>query len=182
MSNSLPRYRSASPLILRHANGTTEGAHPTLKHGSNQYAPKVDGDFSPSTLSNAEAARLADVEPACNSLRAELSGSDTAAAAGITVVAYAPVLELCRRLVAAGYDPAARLEAYRDRTLCLTVRSIGEAAGLEINSKGTGLARRRPVRAASPIRLNGVVARIMGADLPAREVSGARSSQKRIAR
>ena len=39
--------------------------------------------------------------------------------------------------------------------LCLTIRSIGEAAGLEINSKGTGLIPHRTVRAASPIRLIG---------------------------
>jgi hypothetical protein len=82
----------------------------------------------------------------------ELSGSDTCIAASITVVAYAPVLEMCRRLVAAGHDPAARLEAYRGAMLCLTVRSIGEAAGLEINGDGTGFRRRRVPDAAPPVR------------------------------
>jgi hypothetical protein len=38
--------------------------------------------------------------------------------------------------------------------LALRVRSIGEAAGLKINSKGTGFIKRRvPVRTAPPVRL-----------------------------
>jgi hypothetical protein len=74
--------------------------------------------------------------------------------AGISVTAYAPVLELCRRLVAAGHDPATPLHAFRAHTLCLLIRAIGEAAGLEINSKGTALISRRAVRAASPMRQN----------------------------
>jgi hypothetical protein len=40
-------------------------------------------------------------------IRAQIFGCDTVAACGITITAYAPVLELSRRLVAAGYDPAA---------------------------------------------------------------------------
>jgi hypothetical protein len=55
---------------------------------------------------------------------------------------------MCRRLLAAGIDPATRLEVYRGATLALTVRAIGEAANLEINAKGTGFARRCAVRAA----------------------------------
>jgi hypothetical protein len=85
-------------------------------------------------------------------IRAELIGCDTATALGRTVTAYAPVLELCRALVAAGHDPAAPLHAYRGPTLCLIVRTISEAAGLEINSKGTRLIRRRAVRTASPMQ------------------------------
>jgi hypothetical protein len=85
-------------------------------------------------------------------IRAELIGSDTCTACGITAMSAAPVLALCRDLIAAGIDPAARLEAYRGQTLCLVVHSIGQAAGVEINSKGTGLIPRRAVRAASPIR------------------------------
>jgi hypothetical protein len=61
------------------------------------------------------------------------------------------VLELCRRLLAAGYDPATLLLAYRGDMLCLIVRSIGEAAGLEINGDGTGFRRCRKPDAASPI-------------------------------
>lgn len=39
-------------------------------------------------------------------IRAAVTGSDTCQALGITVRAYAPVLELCRRLVAAGMIPS----------------------------------------------------------------------------
>jgi hypothetical protein len=85
-------------------------------------------------------------------IRAELVDSDTAIAAGISVTAYAPVLELCRRLIAAGHDPTARLEAYRGPILCLIVRSIGEAADLDVRSGAVGFKRHRGWRAAPPMR------------------------------
>jgi hypothetical protein len=53
--------------------------------------------------------------------------------------------------VQAGFNPNRPLHAYRRATLCLIVRSIGEAAGLEINNKGTGFVGHRAVRAA-PLR------------------------------
>jgi hypothetical protein len=84
-------------------------------------------------------------------VRAELSGSDRCTALGLDVGAVAPVPALCRLLVEAGYAPTLRLEAYRGDVLCLSVRSIGEVAGLEINARGTGLVPRRAVRTASPI-------------------------------
>ena len=108
-----------------------------------------------------------------SAVRAELTGSDRCGALGIEVRGAAPVLQndlydqsqmfcrlcrlcrsrlLCRKLVAAGYDPALALEAYRGDVLCLRVRSIGEAAGLEINAKGTGFKPFRAVRTASPMR------------------------------
>jgi hypothetical protein len=86
-----------------------------------------------------------------NVICAELIGSDTACAAGISVTAYTPVLELCRRLVVAGHDPATPLKAYRGRTLCLIVQSIGIAAALEINARGNGFRLRRAADAAPPI-------------------------------
>lgn len=64
----------------------------------------------------------------------------------------APVLELCRALVAAGHDPASRLDAYRGDVLCLQVRSIGEAARLEINGHGTGFKRAGGGGTAPPMR------------------------------
>jgi hypothetical protein len=85
-------------------------------------------------------------------IHAELSGSDTACALGITVQARAPVLALCRLLVEAGYDPETPLEAWRSDVLCLRVRSICEGASLEINGDGTGFRRRRAPDAASPMR------------------------------
>ena len=39
-------------------------------------------------------------------IRAELTGSNLCSALGITARAAAPVLALCRQLVAAGHDPA----------------------------------------------------------------------------
>jgi hypothetical protein len=83
-------------------------------------------------------------------IRAEITGSDTATAAGITVRAEAPVLELCRKLIEAGHDPQVRLEAYRGETLCLIVRSIGEGSRLEIGK--AGFRRRSAGAGASPMR------------------------------
>jgi len=74
-------------------------------------------------------------------IHAELTGSDTASASGITVRGGNPVLKLCRELIEAGHDPGTPLEAWRGGTLCLSVRSIGEAASLALNGKGTGFIR-----------------------------------------
>lgn len=65
-------------------------------------------------------------------IRAELIGSGRCEAEGIRVYGYAPVLDLCRELLAAGFNPASQLEAWRRETLCLRVRSIGEAARLTV--------------------------------------------------
>jgi hypothetical protein len=92
--------------------------------------------------------------PACASkdpIDAELIGEDACVALGLTLRATAPVLEICRALIAAGHDPDRPLHAYRGDTLCLSVRAIGEAARLEINAKGTGFAPLRAVRTAPPV-------------------------------
>ena len=66
-------------------------------------------------------------------------GFPEASALGITATAAAPVLALCRKLVAAGFDPNTPLEAYRDRNLlALKVRSIGEGARLAVAGNGVG--------------------------------------------
>jgi hypothetical protein len=65
-------------------------------------------------------------------IRAELTGSDRCEAEGHAAVGNAPVLGLCRKLVAAGFDPTLPLEAYRGDTLALTVSSIGWGAGRTI--------------------------------------------------
>jgi hypothetical protein len=44
----------------------------------------------------------------------------------------APVLALCRLLVAAGYDPATSLEVFRGEVLALRARTIGEGARLTV--------------------------------------------------
>jgi hypothetical protein len=70
-------------------------------------------------------------------IRAEL-GRDTCTALGVTARGEAPVLALCRKLIEAGLDPAMPLQVYRGDTLCLRVRSIGEAARLKVASAGNG--------------------------------------------
>jgi hypothetical protein len=74
-------------------------------------------------------------------IRAELVGSDTATALGITARCSPPVLMLCRLLIEAGYDPSARLEAYRGNILCLKVRTIGAGAQLRTATHGVGFER-----------------------------------------
>jgi hypothetical protein len=80
-------------------------------------------------------------------IRAELSGSDTCTAEGISVRANAPVFGLSRKLVDAGHDPDSLLHCYRDDVLCLKIRSIGEGAKLAVredNRKGLRLVRWMP--------------------------------------
>ena len=84
-------------------------------------------------------------------IRADLIGSDTCAALGLTINSSSPVLAICRALVESGHDEAIALEPYRGDVLCLRVRSIGDAAALEVNARGTGFV----VRPASPVRANG---------------------------
>jgi hypothetical protein len=86
-------------------------------------------------------------------LRAELIGSTICISAGVTVEGAAPVLALCRQLLANGLDADRALEVYRRGVLALRIRSITEAAVLEINAKGTDFVR-RAVRTASPSELN----------------------------
>jgi hypothetical protein len=71
-------------------------------------------------------------------IRAELIGSDRAEAASITAGSSAPVLALCRSLIAAGLDPDAALEVYRRGVLTLRVRSLGAGAALTVREdRGT---------------------------------------------
>jgi hypothetical protein len=87
-----------------------------------------------------------------NSVIAHLSGSSTCTGAGITANSPTPVLALCRQLLAAGLDPDQAMDVYRGATLALRVRSLREAARLEINSHGTGFAARAIGGPAPPMR------------------------------
>jgi hypothetical protein len=87
-------------------------------------------------------------------IRAELEGNSIARGEGVMVTGHAPVLKLCRELLKAGFDPNTPLEAYRAGTLSLRVRSIGEAAKLEVNGDGTGFRQRSQPGTASCVRLN----------------------------
>lgn len=86
-----------------------------------------------------------------NPIRAELKGDDRALACGFVMHTSSPLLALCRTLVDAGHDPSTPLEAYRNDTLCLRIRSIGEAARLEIDG-GCRFVRARKPRTAPPMR------------------------------
>jgi hypothetical protein len=93
------------------------------------------------------------LSPARAFIRAELHGHDTCTAIGITVQSFSPVLEMCRRLVAAGHDPDRPMHVYRGNALALKVRSLGEARNLEVNAKGTGFSP-RSVRIAPSVRFS----------------------------
>jgi hypothetical protein len=82
---------------------------------------------------------------------ATLSGSDTATALGITAQSTSPVLELCKKLIAAGHDPGTPLQVYRSGTLCLHVRSIGEASQLRVGGHGIGFERDRECGGSPPV-------------------------------
>jgi hypothetical protein len=45
-------------------------------------------------------------------IKADITSASTCVAEGITANGTAPVLALCRKLIAAGYDPALPLHAY----------------------------------------------------------------------
>jgi hypothetical protein len=97
---------------------------------------------------------LASRGEALSAIHAELAWDDHATASGIVARGSSPVLKLCRLLVDAGHDPDLPLEAWRNGVLCLHVRSIGEAAGLRVNNKGTAFVRASAVPTAPPIDLN----------------------------
>jgi hypothetical protein len=64
-----------------------------------------------------------------NPIRCEFTGSDTAKAGDLTA---SSALDLCRLLLAAGANPDAPLECFRNGTLALSVKSIRSGAGLTV--------------------------------------------------
>lgn len=98
---------------------------------------------------------FARTKPKSTAVTAKLTGMDTIVALGVTTVSKTSVLTLCAELVAAGIDPESPLAVYRGDRLALTVRSIGEAARLAINGKGSGFAVGTAVCTAPPVRKNG---------------------------
>ena len=91
-------------------------------------------------------------------IRAELIGSDQCTAGEITACGPAPILKLCRSLIAAGVDPNTPLVAYRGDVACIIVNSIGEAAGLTVDENGPRLAKWKPFLSSAvspPMRQNG---------------------------
>jgi hypothetical protein len=67
-------------------------------------------------------------------IRCELNGSDTAQARGLTA---SGATGLCRLLIAAGADPNASLECFRNSTLALRVKSIRSGARLTVRETAT---------------------------------------------
>jgi hypothetical protein len=83
-------------------------------------------------------------------IRAELTGSNRAEALGVSVRGgYAPLCQLCRRLIRAGINPDLPVEAYRNGVLALRARSLLVAAQLTVEDCQDGRPRFRPYRARS---------------------------------
>jgi hypothetical protein len=111
---------------------------PTTEPGRNVHAPLT------------RRKRPAQPCRACDLIRAELIGTNSATAQKMVVTSAAPILSFCRQLVAAGHDPATPLEAYRGDTLCVRIRSIGQAAQLEPSPSGVGFVYRHSRLRAAP--------------------------------
>jgi hypothetical protein len=77
---------------------------------------------------------------------AELTGTNICTGAGITARSTTPVLTLCRELLAAGLNPDQALHVFRNGTLALRIRSIGEAAELTVKDDNRGTPRFVPYR------------------------------------
>src|SRR5262249_24164832 len=86
------------------------------------------------------------IEDRPKTISAELAGSDTATALGITATGYSPALALCRSLLAAGLDPDTAMHVYWNGTLALRIRAIGEAARLTVEDDHNGHPRFRLAR------------------------------------
>jgi hypothetical protein len=81
-------------------------------------------------------------------IRAEIVGADQCHAEGHRVRGAAPVLAICRKLIAAGLNPDRPLHAYRNTNLCLVIRCIGEAAQFVVDKRRMALAHWKPLSCA----------------------------------
>ncbi len=80
-----------------------------------------------------------------STLRVDLSSDTIAAvssASSLAVHIGSPVIALAGKLFDLGIDPATPLACYRGESLSLKVRSIGEAAQLEVTGSGRFTVRR----------------------------------------
>jgi hypothetical protein len=80
------------------------------------------------------------IQPKREHVIAELVGDDSCRCQEIdaAVTANAPVLAMCRQLLATGIDPDTALSVYRRGVLALKVRSIREGARLTVKTAGNG--------------------------------------------
>jgi hypothetical protein len=99
---------------------------------SHQNGKPATGDGGlPNVSSSATAERSSEIATPRQVIRAELHGSSSCTAEGLTVKSPSPVIGLCKALVDAGVDPATPLEAWRGDVMCLRVPSIGGAVQLQ---------------------------------------------------
>lgn len=80
------------------------------------------------------------IQPRQEPVIAELVGDDSCRCReiGAPVTANAPVLAMCRQLLATGVDPDTPLCVYRRGVLALKVRSLREGARLTVKTAGNG--------------------------------------------
>jgi hypothetical protein len=78
-------------------------------------------------------------------VKAELIGSNTCSAKGITATGQTPVLALCQQLLAAGLDPDAAMSVYRQGVEALRIKSIGAGAKLTITDDRFGRPQLSPL-------------------------------------
>jgi hypothetical protein len=100
----------------------------TAPHGE----PALGFERIAGPLSNSHTTPIANIQ---DSIRCELTGNDVAMAGDIKA---SGALELCRRLLAAGANPAAELVCYRNHTLALRVKSIRAGAKLTVQETASG--------------------------------------------
>jgi hypothetical protein len=82
-------------------------------------------------------AKLAVLRSAPFPIIAEL-GNDRCAKLDLLGRGEAPALDLCRKLVAAGHDPATPMHVFRQGALALRIRTIGEGAKLRVTTNAAG--------------------------------------------
>ena len=75
---------------------------------------------------------------AAGHVTATLAGSDRCEADGIAIRGAAPVLKLCRSLIAAGLDPDRALHVFRGAKLALRIRSLRDGARLTVKEPDRG--------------------------------------------
>lgn len=126
--------------MARHAFGDNGvSATQAEKPATAQGEPASELDQRDGTVGSTHTPFLITSQPIC----AELVGSGICRAAGLTARSAAPVLAICRALIAAGHDPDTPLEARRAHVLALQIRSIGEGAQLAVEDDRHGRPRFR---------------------------------------
>src|ERR1700730_7046435 len=104
----------------------------TAKPASGLSAEPVPGsEFLPGSKLSSDTQSLTDRQAR---IRCELVGSDVVVAGDIKADG---AFDLCRRLLAAGANPAAELVCFRDGRPALRIRSIGDGARLTVRETAT---------------------------------------------